>query len=35
MQKEKVSNRCGWKDDEESRRSVGEGEYRGSVVDGC
>jgi len=35
MRKEKVSNRCGWKVDEESLRGVGEGEYRGSAVNGC
>jgi len=35
MQKEKVSNRHGWKVDEVSRRGMGKGEYRGSAVDGC
>jgi len=35
MQKAKVGNRHGWKVNEKSVRSVGEGEYHGSAVDGC
>jgi len=35
MKKEKISNWCGWKNDEESRRrSMVKGEYSSSAVDG-